>query len=192
MLKVGITGGIGSGKSTVSRIFAQLGVPVYEADSAGKWVLNEDAEVKAEIIELLGPKAYNESGLDSSWVASQVFENTDLLNQMNKVLHPAVARHFESWLADQSEASYILKEAAILFESGSAKNLDKVIVVSAPVDLRIARVVKRDGVTKAEVEKRMANQWSEEQRLSKADFIIVNDGGSAIIPQIIEIHHQLS
>ncbi|MCB0481393.1 MAG: dephospho-CoA kinase [Flavobacteriales bacterium] len=193
MLKIGLTGGIGSGKSTVIRIFELLGVPVYEADKAGKWLLHHDVEVVSKVKSLFSDSIYDANGqLDSAKVSSLVFNEPKLLSELNTIVHPAVGRHFEEWVGDQKESKYIVKEAAILFESGSYTSLDRVIVVSAPEKVRLERVIARDQSKKEQVQQRMNNQWSEQQRLAKSDYIIVNDGASALIPQVIALHNELT
>ncbi len=188
-LKVGITGGIGSGKSIVSKIFRSYEVPVFEADAVGRQLL-EDREVQKLVVQVLGEAVKGPDGLDRRAIAAVVFEDESKLNSLNSIIHPRVAAAFERWVEEQS-APYILKEAAILFESGSNLGLDKVIVVDAPEDLRISRVVERDGSRPEEVKSRMANQWPGERIRDMADFIISNDVGDELIPQVHSIHTEL-
>lgn len=192
MYKIGITGGIGSGKSTICKVFELLGVPVYYADVAARELLENDAEVKNKITAIFGKEVIDENGdIIRKKVASLVFGNENQLNKLNGIIHPAVALHFETWLKQRMAAPYILKEAAILFESGAYLQMDKIITVSAPVELRIARVVKRDTVSQEEVKQRMKNQLSEEERIKRAQFVIVNDEKQLVIPQIMELHEKL-
>ena len=190
MLKVGLTGGIGSGKSTVAAIFEILGVPVYYADSAAKKLMNENSKLKDEIVKLFGPGAYKNGHLDRAFVASEVFNNANKLDNLNKLVHPATIKDAERWMEEQ-QTHYAIKEAAIIFESGSNKQLDKVIGVFAPVDLRISRVMERDNVSRETVEKRMLNQMNEEEKMRLCDYVIYNDETQLLIPQVIALHNQL-
>jgi len=192
MLKVGITGGIGSGKTTVARVFEQSGVPVYHADFWAKEIMNTDPLVKQRLKELFGNDIYDLSGkADRKKIAELVFKDKNKLNELNAVIHPAVWLHGENWLKQYKDKPYILKEAAILFESGGNKDMDKVIMVAAPREIRIERVMKRDHVTREEVEARMANQWDDEKKTALSDFVIINDGKMLVIPQVLEIHRKL-
>jgi len=194
MLVVGLTGGIGSGKTTIAKGFAALGVPVYIADDASKKLLNTNTEVQENVKDLLGAQAFINSGTDTvadrKFIASKVFNNAQLLHGLNAILHPAVRRDFNTWLKAQT-APYILYEAAILLESGGSDLCDYIIVVTAPLELRIARVVARDKVTKQEVQARIKNQWNEQERLDYAHFVIVNEDIQTIELQIRRIHELL-
>jgi dephospho-CoA kinase len=189
---IGITGGIGSGKSTVCGIFAELGIPIYYADDQAKAVMNEDGELKAAIISAFGPDAYSDGRLDRAFLAAQVFSSAERLGQLNALVHPAVAKDFMKWVADHAHHPYLIKEAAILFESGAYKAVQETVLVTAPEAVRIARVMLRDGVTEAEVRQRMTHQWPEERKAAMADFIVVNDGRSLLIPQVLELHDKFS
>ena len=191
MLRIGLTGGIGSGKSTVAKIFEVLGIPVYYADEEAKRLMNEDPELIEEIIRHFGEKAYNSSGLDRSYLAKIVFNDAEKLRLLNSLTHPRTISHAESWISEQSSA-YIIKEAALLFESGAYKQLDKIIGVSAPLELRISRVMERDGSTKEDVLKRISRQMNEDEKLSRCDFIINNDETDDIVPQVLKLHEQFS
>ncbi len=191
MLKVGITGGIGSGKSTVCKIFESLGVPVFRADDISRKLLDEDADVKKQVAELLGNEVIKNGKPDRKKIAELVFNNPDKLKGLNAIIHPKVRDSLAKW-AEQQKAAFVIEEAAILFESGAYKNMDAVIVVSAPQDVRIKRVMDRDKVTEASVKERIKNQLSEEERRNRADFIIENDGKQLIIPQALEIFKALS
>ncbi len=190
MLKVGITGGIGSGKSYISRCFEYLGIPVYYADTEAKRLTNEDAEIRRKVSDLLGKQSYTTSGLNREYVASKVFNDKNLLTQLNQIIHPAVEKDFVLW-AEKQSAPYVLKEAAILFESGSYKNTDRVIVVDAPLELRIQRVLERDNTSREEILKRIQNQWPADKKKDLADFVIYNDNKTLILPQILRIDKTL-
>lgn len=193
-LRVGITGGIGSGKTTVCRIFESLGIPVYYADAWAKWLINHDAGVKKGILEIFGAEAYTPEGAyNRPYVARIVFEHKEKLTALNALVHPAVEHHSRQWHALQSrnDVPYTLKEAALMIESGSYQLLDYMIVVTAPESLRIQRVIQRDHVTEAQVRARMTHQISEMEKLKLADFVIVNDGIQLLIPQVWRIHQAL-
>lgn len=192
MLKVGITGGIGSGKSTVCRVFEWLGVPVYYADDRAKQLMTEDAALRSEIRTLFGDEAYLPDGsLNRAHIAGIVFQNEDMLRQLNALVHPAVHRDGEAWHLRQT-APYTLREAALLYESGGYRLLDKMVAVTAPAELRIERVMARDGVDRSAVEARLNKQWPEEKKVKMADFVIVNDGTTPLLPQILQVHRALS
>lgn len=191
MIKVGLTGGIGSGKSIVARVFQIMGIPVYNSDERAKALYVESKEVKAAVIDLLGEQSYLESGeLNRKYIGEQVFSNQSLLEQLNKIIHPAVGRDFEHWTSRQN-APYVIKEAAILFESGAHVGVDQIVAVSAPDEVRIRRVIERDDVTREEVLRRMSNQMNQEELIKKSDFVIANDDRRLIIPQILEIHENI-
>jgi len=191
-LKIGITGGIGSGKTTACRIFEQLGIPVYYADERAKQLMAEEPELRSEIIRIFGPAAYQADGqLNRQHIAKQAFNDQALLQQLNAAVHPAVARDSQAWHEQQQKVPYTLKEAALLYESGSDKALDKVIVVSAPEQLRLQRVMQRDGVDEAAVRARMDRQMPQEEKVRRADFVLHNDGKQSLIQQIQRIHQTL-
>lgn len=193
-LRVGITGGIGSGKSLVCRMFAKLGVPVYDADYWAKWLVSYDPEIKKGIVDLFGPEAYTSDGeYNRPYVAKIVFAEPSGLAGLNALVHPAVERHSRAWHEEQAALGhpYTLKEAALMVESGSHKWLDYLIVVTAPEALRIRRVMRRDGLTEAEVRARMASQMPESEKVKLADFVIFNDGMQMLIPQVWRIHRLL-
>lgn len=187
---VGLTGGIGSGKTTVARIFSHLGIPVYDADSNAKSIIDTDKTLQSQLVELLGNELLLEGKINRPYMAERIFADKALLQKVNALIHPAVARHFEEWYKAQ-ESPYVLKEAAILFESGSYRNCDKVIVVAAPDEMRIERVIHRSGLTREEVLARMANQWPQKQKLELADYIINNDLSSSVIKQVICTHEDI-
>jgi dephospho-CoA kinase len=191
-LRVGITGGIGSGKTTVCRIFESLGIPVYYADDWAKWLTVNDPDVRAGILDLFGPEAYLPDGAyNRAYVAGIVFKNPEKLQALNALVHPAVGRHNRAWQEVQKDVPYTLKEAALLVESGSYRHLDALIVVTAPEVLRMRRVVQRDGLDEAAVRARMARQLPEEDKIKLADFVVVNDGTRLLIPQVAAIHASL-
>ncbi len=186
-IKVGITGGIGSGKSLVCRIFRTLGIPVFDADSEAKRLMATDAGLVAAIRAEFGDEAYHGDGtVNRGYLASQVFSDTQRLEVLNRLVHPVAIRAGEEW-AQRQDAPYSIKEAALLFESGSYKLNDYTILVTAPESVRIARVVQRDGITPEQVRARMDRQWPDDEKTRLADFTLVNDGKAAIIPQVLEL-----
>jgi dephospho-CoA kinase len=190
MLKIGLTGGIGSGKSTIAKIFSLIGAPIYSADREAKKLLHSD-ELKPKLISLFGTDVLNAEGeLDRSEIAKKVFVDKEKLKALNLLIHPLVKKHFDAWVAVQ-RGKYIIKEAAILFESGAHEDIDKVIVVTSPEQLKIKRVMQRDGVSEEQVISRMKNQWNENELVKRADFIIQNDEKKLIIPQVIAIHEKI-
>lgn len=190
-LKVGITGGIGSGKSFVSKIFKTLGVPLYDADKEAKAIMNSSDTVRKGLIAAFGESVYFADGtLNRKWLAEQVFNNNDQLAILNGIVHPVVIQHAVDW-ANAQRSCYSLKEAALLFESGSYKTLDYTILVIAPQDVRIERVMARDNVSREEVINRINKQMSDEAKMEMAHFILVNDGIEPLLPQIYNIHKQL-
>ena len=190
MLRIGITGGIGSGKSTVARIFGVLGIPVYYADGAAKRLMNEDPRLIEQIIQHFGSSAYEDGKLNRSYISSLVFNDKEKLDLLNSIVHPATIRDSDDWMKLQN-APYVLKEAALIFESGSQQGLDYVIGVSAPAPLRIHRAMKRDGISRAEVTARMTRQIQEPIKMRLCNFIIVNDEQTMLIPQVITLHNKL-
>jgi len=190
---IGITGGIGAGKSVVCKVFQKLGVPVYDADSQARWLMNHSKELKRSIQSLFGEKSFLSGELDRAWVASQAFHHPELLNQLNALVHPAVAADFEEWTIKNASAKYVIKEAALLFETGSYKQLDHVILVTAPVAVRTQRVRLRDSHRSvSDIEAIMNKQMSDVDKMPLADSILVNDGQSLLVPQILQLHEQFS
>jgi len=191
MFRVGLTGGIGSGKTLVSGIFEKLGVPVFYADTAARELMNKDAELKRGIVELFGEQAYGKDGLNRQYLAERVFGDTERLKGLNMLVHPAVRNGFIRWVEEQHGAAYVIEEAAILFESGASLEMNLSVLVYAPEELRISRVIKRDGLKREAVLKRMAHQLSEEKRMKMADHILINDGKEMLLPQVIELHNKI-
>ena len=189
MLKIGITGNIGGGKTTVSRIFEVLGIPVFYADDAAKKVMVEDPILINALKEAFGTEAYFDDGvLNRKHIAAIVFNNETELTKLNSIVHPAVFRAFDNWTAQVKNAPYVMKEAALLFESTSYKMCDYSIMVTAPLELRVARVMQRDRLTRDEVESRNARQFSEEKKIQLANYVIRNDDTELVIPQVLRLH----
>ena len=191
MITVGITGGIGSGKSTVCGLFEQLNIPIYESDSRAKLLYVENSNLKNKVIRLLGEEAYVDQKLNREFVSNKVFENKKLLEGLNAIVHPAVAEDFENWKLVHSTAPYVIKEAAILVETGGYKNCDQLILVTAPKHIRLERVLKRDGSDEKAVLARMDKQWLDEKKRPFANYEIVNDGDHSLIEQVLTIHKQI-
>ena len=192
MIKVGLTGGIGSGKSLVAKVFSVLGASVYDSDFATKQLYLTNLELKKQLITNFGNQTYYEDGkLNRKYLGEIVFGNKSKLGLINKIVHPFVKLDFEEWLKKTGKEKYIIKEAAILIESGAYKQVDKIIVVSAPKDVRIKRVIARDKTTREEVIRRMNNQLSDEKLLDFADYLVKNDSKSSLLCQIVNIHNLL-
>ncbi|MEM6320314.1 MAG: dephospho-CoA kinase [Bacteroidota bacterium] len=192
MKKVGITGGIGSGKTTVCQLFELLGIPIYYADDRAKALIVNNESVKKQIIEAFGEEAYLENGsYNRAYIAGIVFKDKDRLQQLNNIVHPAVFQDGVNWHNSQEGVPYTLKEAALLFEGKGHQYLDKIILVVAPTETRIARVVERDGTTAAEVQARIDKQLPDAEKIKLADFIILNDGSAPLVPQVLKIHDKL-
>ncbi|OQY95506.1 MAG: dephospho-CoA kinase [Sphingobacteriales bacterium UTBCD1] len=190
-LRIGLTGGIGSGKSTVAELFGLLGIPVYNADDAAKRLMNTDKRLRQEIVQHFGTVTYVNGSLDRKYLASVVFNDPEKLNLLNSIVHPATIRDAEQWFKVQI-APYVIKEAAVLVESGVHKMLDYVVGVSSPEELRMERVMKRDGLSREEVLKRMEKQMDENEKMSLCDFVLVNDETRLLIPQVLELHRKLT
>ncbi len=187
MLRIGLTGGIGSGKSTVAKVFETLGIPVYYADAEAKRLMNENSEIKEKLIKEFGEETYLNGQLNRKHLSSIVFNDSYKLDLLNSIVHPVTIRDAEEWMHKQN-SPYTIKEAALLFESGSVVNLDKVIGVYAPAETRIMRVMKRDGVSKEEVMNRINNQMQEEIKMRLCDYIITNDEKHSVIEQVLALH----
>jgi len=191
MLKVGLTGNIGSGKSVISQVFTVLGVPVFHADSEARKQF-ENEKTRQSVRRIFGSGVFSSSGeVMRPVLAEIVFNDSLLLEKLNRIIHPGVRKDYIQWCLQHQKAPYTLYEAAILFESGHYREMDKVICVTAPEEIRIRRVMERDRLTRKEVERRMANQWNEEEKIGLSDFVIKNDGSSMVITQVIEIHKRI-
>lgn len=171
---IGLTGGIGSGKSTVAKHFEKLGIPVYIADLEAKKILDTTIVID-KIIDAFGEEILETEKIDRKKLAEIVFQQPEKLQILNSIIHPEVAKHFRNWVNENKKYDLVIKEAAILFESGSYKDCDKIILVTAPKETRIQRVIERDNISRAAIENRMANQWSEEKKEKLSDFIIINE-----------------
>ena len=193
MLKIGITGGIGSGKTTVCKLFEKLGVPVYYADDWAKWLMNNHDSLKRQLISNFGDKVYMDGLLDRKYLAAIVFADQLKLNQLNQIVHPVVFDHLMNWQneQEQKDVPFSLKEAALLYESGSYKELDKIIVVTAPLELRIKRVMQRDQTDEKSVQDRIDKQMSQEEKVSRADFVIENIQWETLNIQVSDIYEKL-
>ncbi|MEC8616512.1 MAG: dephospho-CoA kinase [Bacteroidota bacterium] len=192
MLKVGITGGIGSGKSTVSSFFSVLGVPVYDSDKRAKYLMQHDNSIIGTIKKEFGERSYLNNQLNRSYIAEIVFKNESKLKQLNSIIHPAVRTDFNNWLSQNSNAKFVIKEAAIMIESGAYKEMDKLIVVNAKRDQKIKRIKKRDHLSLEDIENRIQNQLSDEIRNQYADFIIENNSGKMELKQqVLSIYNKL-
>ncbi len=192
MLKIGITGGIGSGKTTVCKVFESLGIPVFNADLTAKKIMVEDAFLIEEVKSAFGKDSYLENKvLNSKHIADIVFNDINALTKLNSIVHPAVFRAFETWVKEMpSNVPYVLKEAALLFESGADQMCDHTILVTAPLTSKLARVMKRDGVTEMQVKARMNKQFTDKQKLKMADYFIENNENHSLILQVLALHQQ--
>jgi len=190
MLKVGITGGIGSGKSVVCEVFKTLGIPVFNADDTARYLMENDETLIAGIRRLLGNEVYTDGKLDRKKVSAIVFLEPEKLRSLNALVHPATINYSKRWIANQT-APYIIKEAAIFFETGSNKDMNVMIGVSAPKELRIQRAMHRSGITREKVLTIMAQQMNEEEKMRRCDFVIVNDDRTPVLPQVQKIHELL-
>jgi dephospho-CoA kinase len=191
MLKVGVTGNIGSGKTMVCRIFEMLGIPVYYADTEARKLMETDPELKQAIREAFGPRSYIDDRLHRTWLADKVFSNPAQLALLNELVHPKVQASVQTWFQAQAAFPYAIEEAALLVESGGHAFLDKLILVKAPIAIRLQRVMARDHVSARQVRLRMDRQMPEEDKLALADFIIHNDNSNMLLPQVCEIHQKL-
>lgn len=193
MKVVGITGGIGSGKSVVSMVFRQLGIPVYDSDAEAKLLYDKFPELRDAVRKQIAEEAFDSNGkLDRKKLAEIVFQFPEKLEILNQLVHPLVKKDFQNWVQKHPEAAYVVKEAAILFESGAYSDCDKVITVVAPRELRIQRVRERDRKTKSEIEAIMDRQSNDEEKIKRSDFVIQNDEKELILPQVLAIHESLS
>jgi dephospho-CoA kinase len=191
MVKVGITGGIGSGKSLVCKIFSLLGVPVYYADERAKYILNNNTEVIKNLTARFGPNLYLNGELNRAFLANIIFNNKEAITFVNSIVHPAVGFDFVDWTKTLKDTFYCLEEAALLFESGSYKQFDIVITVVSPELIRVKRVMERDKVQRDDVISRMRNQWDDIKKIELSDFVIDNDITNSLIEQVLEIHNKI-
>ena|SRR5665213_1601684 len=189
MLKIGLTGGIGSGKTTVARIFEVLGIPVYYADDAAKRLMNESGDLKNSIIKTFGTDAYVNNELDRKFLSNVVFNSTEKLNALNSIVHPATINDAIKWFKNQ-HGPYVIKEAALIFESGSQKELDFVIGIKSPLELRMQRSMSRDHITAEQVQSRINKQMNEDEKMRLCDYVIVNDEEEMLIPQVLALHER--
>jgi dephospho-CoA kinase len=190
MLKIGLTGGIGCGKTTVAHIFEVLGIPVYYADDAAKRLMNEDNNLQQQIIKAFGEESYVNGKLNRTYLSAQVFSDTEKTKLMNSIVHPITILDAENWMQKQT-TKYAVKEAALIFEAKAEKKLDLIIGVQSPLPLRIQRVMQRDNITENAVLARIQKQMNEDEKMSRCDFIIVNDEKQLLIPQVIALHEKI-
>ena len=190
MLRIGLTGGIGSGKSTVAQIFEVLDVPVYYADTEARRLMNEDKELKSSILKLFGNESYVNNSLNRKYISSIVFSDPARLESLNQLVHPATKKDGEAWMRRQTTA-YAIHEAALIFEANVNDRLDYVIGVSSPEELRIQRAMVRDKISREEILKRMSRQMNEESKMNKCNFVLYNDEQQLLIPHVLELHQKL-
>jgi len=190
MILVGLTGGIGSGKTTVAKQFSALGVPVYIADDEAKKLMKRSKIIKRKLIQLFGKEAYIDDELNKALIANIIFNDKTYLEKMNAIIHPRVKKHFHKWALKQ-DSPYVIKEVAVLFENDGYKACDYVITVIAPIDLRMKRILKRDNTTKAKIMAIMKNQWTDEEKSKLSDFVIENIALDNTKNQVLKIHKQL-
>jgi len=188
MIKVGITGGIGSGKSLICDVFRKLGVAVYEADSRAKILMNTYPQIREKLMLKFGKSVYKNGLINKELLAGIIFDNRDALEFVNSIVHPAVALDFQAWCNLQTDSEYVIEEAALLYESGTYKSMDKMITVYAPLDLRLKRVMVRDNVTKEQVLQRMDNQITDEEKVKHSDYVIYNDEKHSLLEQVVDLH----
>ncbi|NCW13183.1 MAG: dephospho-CoA kinase [Chitinophagia bacterium] len=190
MRMIGLTGGIGSGKTTVAKIFATLGIPVFNADETARQLMQNSPELKKQLVQQFGADVFQEGQLNKSYLSNLVFKDSYQLNLLNAIVHPASIQAAWDWAAQQN-APYVIKEAALIFESNAAEGLDRVIGVTAPTSLRVHRVMQRDKCSKADVEMRMRNQVSDVIKMKLCDWVIINNDQELLIPQVLKIHEAL-
>lgn len=190
MYKVGITGGIGAGKSTVCDLLRERGVAVYDSDSRAKQLMSEDVMLRAELIEAFGDAVYGASGLDRAYLAKSVFGNDEALRKLNAIVHPAVMRDFAEW-AEVQEGDYVVLESAILFEAGLADRVDSVVAVMAPESLRLKRAMARDGASRDEILRRIRSQMSDDERMERAKYAVVNIDREELAEDVEQLHRRL-
>lgn len=190
MTVVGLTGGIGSGKTTVARMFEQLGVPIYLADDEAKRLMKSSKVIRRKLINLFGEEAYHNNELNRPWIASKIFKETALLDRMNAIVHPKVGLDFKRWLKKQN-SDYVIKEAAIIFEQNMQSQYDFIITVTAGIDQRMDRVLKRDKASENKIKNIINNQMPDDEKIKKSDFVILNNQLIDTQEQVLKIHHQI-
>jgi len=191
---IGLTGGIGSGKSTVAKLFMTLGIPVYDSDARAKFLMSHDKNLRQQILDLLGPEAYSANGeLNRSWIASQVFSESAKLAMLNSIVHPAVYHDLQTWAVEeqQKNAPYMIQESAILFEENLTDRLEAIILVVCDEETRISRVLERDNTLREDVVNRIRQQWSDEIKVTQSDYVIFNDAGRSLINQVVDIDRMI-
>lgn len=190
MMIVGLTGGIGSGKTTVAKFFEDYGIPVYIADEEAKKLMNRSKVIKRKLVQLFGEKAYVENTLNKPFIANIIFNDKSYLQKMNAIIHPRVARHFKKWIEKQN-APYVIKEVAILFENGGHEACDALITVIAPKEIRVKRLLKRDNTTIEKIEAIMNNQWTDAQKMNLSDYVIENISIENTKKQVSKVHSHI-
>ncbi|WP_019669472.1 dephospho-CoA kinase [Eudoraea adriatica] len=188
---IGLTGGIGSGKTTVAKLFEELGVPVYNSDLKAKKLMQNSKKLRTAVIDLLGKESYVLQKLNKKYIADKIFDDKELLQKLNAIVHPAVRQDFIKW-AKRKSAPYVIQEAAILFENNSYKTFDKIILVKAPKEVRVQRVLTRDAISEKEILTRMENQWDDSKKIPLADYVIENTDLEKTKIQVEKIHHELT
>lgn len=188
---VGLTGGIGSGKTTIAKMFHELGVSIYIADIEAKKLMHSSKEIKEELMDTFGKKTYINGKLNRSYLSNIVFNQPEELKKINAIVHPRVGQHFKDWYAARSSEKYIIKEVAILFENGSYKQCDKIITVVAPLETRFERLLQRDKTTRAAIQSRMDNQWSDADKIALSDYVIHNEDLEDAKAQVAKIHEEI-
>lgn len=192
MIRLGITGGIGSGKSYVSHLLAETGIPVYDTDSNAKRLMMEHPSIQKQLVELLGTNVYVEGRLNKPLLAEYLFSSSENASRINSIVHPIVKQDFQEWALRHSGTEVVVMECAILYESGFDKSVDKILMVYAPEEIRLQRAMQRDGATEIQIRSRMAAQFSEEEKRKRADFVIINDGVCPLWPQLQEMIDKLT
>ena len=190
MISVGLTGGIGSGKSTVAKFFSILGVKIYNSDEKAKEIMERDLELKDKILTLLGDEAYNEKGLNRKYIANKVFQEPIIRDGLNSIVHAAVFEDYKRFVEENKTSNYIIQESAILFEGGYENRHDLMITVISPEEIKINRLVEK-GMNELDIRQRMKNQWSDKEKMDKSDFVILNNEKNSLSEQILDIHHKI-
>jgi dephospho-CoA kinase len=188
MIKIGITGGIGSGKTLICEVFKILGSPIYYADDEAHYITDHDPEIRKSIISLTGEHIYAGNELKRQLLAEYIFNDKSLLKQVNRIIHPKVADHFNNWCIHHKHHPYIIQESAILLESDAVKYFDKIVTVSAPEPVRIKRVLSRKNMTPEKIKAILRNQWDEKEKIKRSDYIIINDNKQLVLPQVLHLH----